>query len=176
MSRIVDGIENFLFKLGITFENQYSMTSVGYMCLYLWQTMLYLFDSFCAVTGDRKVERFDNIGFFVSFILFAIIYGLLFVLIEPENKRWFSFCGILGAIRLVTSTIFYFYIYLRLKVEDNRQFLYWTNRMAPISMLFMSGLLMISVLIMCKMSFFRSSKKVLEDLYEVEETGGKKAV
>ncbi|CAB05758.2 Conserved plasma membrane protein [Caenorhabditis elegans] len=152
------------------------MISVGYMCLYLWKTMLFLIDAFCAIFGDRKVERFDNFGLFLSFNLFAIIYGVFFVTIEPESKRWFCYCGILGAIHLVTSTIFYFYIYIRLNVEDNQQLLYWTSRLAPISMLFMTGLLMISVLIMCKMSFFQSSKRLLEHLYEVEDTGGKKAV
>ncbi|PIC29031.1 hypothetical protein B9Z55_020753 [Caenorhabditis nigoni] len=129
----------------------------------------------------------------ISFFLFSVFYGLIFVVVEPENRRIFGACGILASVQLVLSTAYYFYIFLSTDPNDTQQFLYCRNflklgycshfqkysdtiRLAPISIIYMTLLSVISVWVMCKMSFFRPYTKVITDLYEVEERNGKKAV
>ncbi|CAO4381000.1 unnamed protein product [Caenorhabditis nigoni] len=178
MSKFLDRIEAFFEnRLGVTFDNQYSLLSVGYTILYASQFFILLADS-CRLymSPDQKNTKFENCWFMISFFVFSVFYGLIFVIVEPEDRRIFGACGILASVQLVLSTAYYFYIFLSTDPNDTQQYLYYTIRLAPISIIYMTFLSVISVLVMCKMSFFRPYTKVITDLYEVEERNGKKAV
>ncbi|CAP25423.2 Protein CBG04781 [Caenorhabditis briggsae] len=139
--------------------------------------ILFLADAiFFFTSEDKNNKKFDNCLFMLSFHVFSVFYGLIFALVQPENRRVFGACGILASVQLVLSTAYYFYIFLSTDPNDTQQLLYYTNRLAPISIIYMTVLSVISVLVMCKMSFFRPYTKLITDLYEVEERNGKKAV
>ncbi|CAO4380998.1 unnamed protein product [Caenorhabditis nigoni] len=178
MSKLLDRIETFLEDLfGVTFDHQYSLLSVAYTILYISQFLLFLADAvFLFNSEDKNNKKFDNCWFMISFFVFSVFYGLIFMLVEPENRRVFGACGILASVQLVLSTAYYFYIFLSTDPNDTQQFLYYTIRLAPISIIYMTFLSVISVWVMCRMSFFRPYTKVITDLYEVEERNGKKAV
>ncbi|UMM37300.1 hypothetical protein L5515_009095 [Caenorhabditis briggsae] len=178
MSRILDRITTFYENLfRVTFNNNYVMLSVGYSILYISQFVIFLADAcFLYMSPDPKNTKFENCLFMLSFFVFSVFYGLIFALVQPENRRVFGACGILASIQLVLTTIFYLYILLSTDLNDTQQILYYTNRLAPISIIYMTFLSVISVWVMCKMSFFRPNTKVITDLYEIEEKNEKKAV
>ncbi|CAO4381001.1 unnamed protein product [Caenorhabditis nigoni] len=167
-------IENLFGK---TFDNRYILLSVGYLILCISQFFIYLADAFRFLTRtNTELEKFDSFLLMISFFVFSFFYAFIFILVEPENRRIFGACGILASVQLVLSTIYYLYILLSTDPNDSLQVFYYTSRFAPISIICITFLSVISVWVMCKMSFFRQYTKVITDLYEVEERNGKKAV
>ncbi|CAL2046137.1 unnamed protein product [Caenorhabditis brenneri] len=176
-SVILDKIEDFLEKqFDITIDNRYGFISIGYIIIFLIQFFIYLMDGFCILFGVRNGNKISNIGLPLSIFIFSALYIIFFLIVEPENKRWFGACGILSTVHLICSLVYYFNMYVNLDIDDTKEVFYITNYLAPFSMFCMTGMLIISAYVMCKMSFFRSYTRMLSDLYQTEEQGGKKAV
>ncbi|EGT43448.1 hypothetical protein CAEBREN_12958 [Caenorhabditis brenneri] len=203
----LDKIEDFLEKqFDITIDNRYGFISFGYIIIFLIQFFIYLMDGFCILFGVRNGNKISNIGLPLSIFIFSALYIIFFLIVEPENKRWFGACGILSVsfqnclqwkqfifqtVHLICSLVYYFNMYVNLDFDDAKEVFYSkfskdtviltrrfsvTNYLAPFSMFCMTGMLIISAYVMCKMSFFRSYTRMLSDLYQTEEQGGKKAV
>ncbi|CAO4381002.1 unnamed protein product [Caenorhabditis nigoni] len=177
MSRILDRIHTFIENLfGVTFDNQYVLLSFGYTILYASQFFILLADGISvSISPHRRTEKTDNVVFIYSVFVFSVFYGLIFALIQPEHRRVFGACGILASVQLVLSTIYYFHIFFSTDTNDTQLYFYYAIRLAPISIIYITFLSVISVWVMCKMSFFRPNTKGITDLYEVEEKKEKKA-
>ncbi|CAI2353101.1 unnamed protein product [Caenorhabditis sp. 36 PRJEB53466] len=131
---------------------------------------------------DKIYDFFDRDSDLITLNL-AVLYFVLYLfqcvlyLVDADvnNKRCLSVCGILTTAKLIVSIGLFGYFHFSCDHSQSSNYIfYYSHMMAPVFLILLSVLLGISAYVMCKMSFFRSAKKVLTDLYAVEENGGEK--
>ncbi|KAF1753840.1 hypothetical protein GCK72_020397 [Caenorhabditis remanei] len=174
MSVIVDWIEDCLETyFDVYVDNQYMLLGVAFALFYIYQVLIIVVDAAFAMYNWRNLRNFGDFTFFLALIILSIVYGLTFLLIQPEERRCFGVCSIFATVQLILSVFYYFYMFPSM---DNEQLLYFTTIFAPISIFYMTIIVSISVVVSCRMSFFRPHQRVISDLYAVEERNGKKSV